>query len=70
MHLLGCLDTPTAGCYLLEGRDMGALTAQERARVRNQRIGFVFQILNLLPRLSATAAVWQPRTPAAARASR
>src|SRR5690606_7908775 len=53
MHLLGCLDTPTAGRYLLEGRDVGALSAQERAKVRNQRIGFVFQTFNLLPRLTA-----------------
>jgi len=50
---LGCLDTPTAGRYLLEGCDVGALSAQERARVRNQRIGFVFQTFNLLPRLTA-----------------
>ncbi|MCB0050958.1 MAG: ABC transporter ATP-binding protein, partial [Caldilineaceae bacterium] len=53
MHLLGCLDTPTAGRYLLEGRDVGSLSAQERARVRNQRIGFIFQTFNLLPRLTA-----------------
>src|SRR5512145_3489881 len=46
MHLLGCLDTPTAGRYVLEGRDVSQLTANERARVRNQRIGFVFQTFN------------------------
>ncbi len=53
MHLLGCLDTPTAGRYLLEGRDVSALSNDERARVRNTRIGFVFQTFNLLPRLTA-----------------
>ncbi len=53
MHILGCLDTPTAGCYLLEERDVSTLSKDERARVRNARIGFIFQTFNLLPRLSA-----------------
>jgi putative ABC transport system ATP-binding protein len=53
LHLLGCLDTPTAGRYLLEGRDVSTLSKDERARVRNARIGFVFQTFNLLPRLNA-----------------
>lgn len=53
MHLLGCLDRPTAGRYWLEGRDVSKLSADERAQVRNARIGFVFQTFNLLPRLSA-----------------
>jgi putative ABC transport system ATP-binding protein len=53
MHILGCLDTPTAGRYLLEDRDISTLSKDERARVRNNRIGFIFQTFNLLPRLTA-----------------
>lgn len=53
MHLLGCLDTPTAGRYLLEDHDISMLSKDERARVRNNRIGFIFQTFNLLPRLNA-----------------
>ena len=53
MHLLGCMDTPTAGSYRLEGRDVSGLSHDQRARLRNSRIGFVFQTFNLLPLLSA-----------------
>ncbi len=53
MHLLGCLDTPSGGRYLLEGRDVTTLSPRERAAVRNRRIGFIFQTFHLLPRLSA-----------------
>ena len=60
MHLLGCLDTPTSGQYLLEGRDVGSLSANERAEVRNGRIGFIFQTFNLLTRLSALENVMLP----------
>ncbi len=60
MHLLGCLDTPTAGRYALEGRDVSRFTVDERAYVRNRRIGFVFQTFNLLPRLNALDNVMLP----------
>ena len=60
MHLLGCLDTPTAGRYLLEERDVSTLSKDERARVRNNRIGFIFQTFNLLPRLNALENVQLP----------
>ncbi|MCH5284146.1 MAG: ABC transporter ATP-binding protein [Akkermansiaceae bacterium] len=60
MNLLGCLDHPTSGEYLLDGRDVAGLNADERARMRNARIGFVFQNFNLLPRTSALENVMMP----------
>ena len=53
MNLLGCLDTPTKGSYVLNGVDVSSMTDNELAKVRNKEIGFVFQTFNLLPRLSA-----------------
>jgi len=50
LQLLGCLDTPSAGAYFLEGRDVSKLSAKERSRLRNQKIGFIFQNFNLLSR--------------------
>mgnify|MGYP000339004287 CR=1 FL=1 len=53
MNLLGCLDTPTGGSYILNGKDVSKMTDSELAEVRNKEIGFVFQTFNLLPRTTA-----------------
>ncbi len=60
MHLIGCLDRPTAGQYLINGRDVARLSTHQLARVRNQEIGFVFQGFNLLSRTSALENVELP----------
>jgi putative ABC transport system ATP-binding protein len=60
MNILGCLDTPTAGRYLLEGHDVSQLDDDALARIRNAKIGFVFQQFNLIPRMRALANVELP----------
>jgi len=62
MHILGCLDHPTSGDDLLDGREISGLTHREQARLRNRIIGFVFQNFNLLPRTSALENVLMPLT--------
>ena len=57
LNLIGCLDTPTSGSYYLEDREVSRLSSGELAQVRGQKVGFVFQTFNLLPRLSALSNV-------------
>jgi putative ABC transport system ATP-binding protein len=60
MNILGCLDTPTSGTYILNGNDVSKMSDDDLAEIRNQEIGFVFQQFNLLPRLTAAENVALP----------
>ena len=69
INILGCLDQPTSGRYWLDDLEVSRLSVVERAAIRNQRIGFVFQSFNLLPRLTALENVMLPMSYSASHAS-
>jgi len=60
LHILGCLDRPTSGSYMLDGREVGSLPESDLAAVRSHKIGFVFQFFHLVPRLTAAENVELP----------
>ncbi len=60
MHILGCLDRPDSGTYILDGEDVSKLLPNRLAEIRNSKIGFIFQVFNLLPRLNALENVELP----------
>ncbi|MGD0328307.1 MAG: ABC transporter ATP-binding protein [Minisyncoccia bacterium] len=60
MHIIGCLDTPTSGTYVLDGKDVSEMTDDELAGIRKDKIGFVFQSFNLLPRTTVLRNVVLP----------